>query len=238
MINYQKIVSPSVEDLIKSNFQLVKKIAWQLHGRVQSIIDIEDLIQIGMLGLINAAKNYKPVKDASFTSYANLRIRGEILDYLRKNSSLCRTTIKVKKLAENAIENLNKKLGREPDSLEIAKEINIEHSKYLEWEAAFQASTIKNIDDIYDEYSYWFASRDDNPEQNINNKELKEILKKSLSILNEQQALLIQLYYVEELNIYEIAKILDISTGRVSQIKSSALKLIRLRIKDELESND
>ena len=238
MNNYQKITSPSVEDLIKNNYQLVKKIAWHLHGRVQSIIDIEDLIQIGMVGLINAAKNYKPVKDASFTSYANLRIRGEILDYLRKNSSLCRSTIKVKKLAENAIEILNKKLGREPDSLEISKEINIEHSKYLEWEAAFQASTIKNIDDIYDEYSYWFASKDDNPEQNINNKELKEILKKSLSILNNQQTLLIQLYFVEELNIYEIAKILDISTGRVSQIKSSALKLIRSKIKDELKSND
>ena len=238
MNNYQKIVSPSVEDLIKSNFQLVKKIAWQLHGRVQSIIDIEDLIQIGMLGLINAAKNYKPVKDASFTSYANLRIRGEILDYLRKNSSLCRTTIKVKKLAENAIENLNKKLGREPDSLEIAKEINIEHSKYLEWEAAFQASTIKNIDDIYDEFSYWFASKDNNPEQNINNKELKEVLKKSLSFLDEKQAMLIQLYYVEELNIYEIAKVLEISTGRVSQIKSSALKVIRSKIKDELYSDN
>ncbi len=238
MNNYQKIANPSVEHLIKSNYQLVKKIAWHLHGRVQAIIDIEDLIQIGMLGLINAAKNYKPVKDASFNSYANLRIRGEILDYLRKNSSLCRSTIKVKKLAENAIENLNKKLGREPDSLEIAKEINIEHSKYLEWESAFQASTIKNIDDIYDEYSYWFATKDDNPEQNINNKELKEILKKSLSILNEQQALLIQLYYVEELNIYEIAKILEISTGRVSQIKSSALKLIRSKIKDELKPND
>ena len=235
MNNYQKISSPSVEDLIKSNYQLVKKIAWHFHGRVQSIIDIEDLIQIGMVGLINAAKNHKPVKDASFTSYANLRIRGEILDYLRKNSSLCRSTIKVKKLTENAIENLNKKLGREPDSVEIAKEINIEHSKYLEWEAAFQASTIKNIDDIYDEYSYWFASGDDNPEQDINNKELKEILKKSLSALNEQQALLIQLYYVEELNIYEIAKILDISTGRVSQIKSSALKLIRTKINDELK---
>ncbi len=238
MNNYQKITNPSIEDLIKSNYQLVRKIAWHLHGRVQSIIDIEDLIQIGMIGLINAAKNYKPVKDASFTSYANLRIRGEILDYLRKNSSLCRSTIKVKKMAENAIEILNKKLGREPDSIEIAKEINIEHSKYLEWEAAFQANTIKNIDDIYDEYSYWFASRDDNPEQNVNNRELKETLKKSLSILNKQQALLIQLYYVEELNIYEIAKILDISTGRVSQIKSSALKLIRSKIKDELKLND
>jgi len=93
---------------------------------------------------------------------------------------------------------------------------------------------IKNIDDIYDEFSYWFASKEDSPEQNINNKELKEILKKSLSFLNEKQAMLIQLYYVEELNIYEIAKILDISTGRVSQIKSSALKLIRSKIKDEL----
>ena len=85
----------------------------------------------------------------------------------------------------------------------------------------------KNIDDIYDEFSYWFASRDDNPEEKNNNKELKEILKKCLSFLNQKEALLIQLYYVEELNIYEIAKILNISTGRVSQIKTSALKLIR-----------
>ena len=143
----------------------------------------------------------------------------------------------MKKLAESAVENLNKKLRREPDSVEIAKEMNIDHDRYLEWEAAFQASTIKNIDDIYDEFSFWFASQDDNPEQNINNKELKEILKKSLSFLNNKQAMLIQLYYVEELNIYEIAKILDISTGRVSQIKSSALKLIRTKIKDELMSN-
>ena len=238
MNNYQTIVNTNVEDLIKCNYQLVKKIAWHLHGRVQSIIDIEDLIQIGMIGLISAAKNYTPVKDASFTSYASLRIRGEIVDYLRKNSSLCRSTIRMKKLAENAVENLNKKFGREPDSVEIAEEINISHEKYLEWEAAFQASTIRNIDDIYDEFSYWFASKDDDPEQNINNIELKEILKKSLSSLNEKQAMLIQLYYVEELNIYEIAKILDISTGRVSQIKSTALKQIRLKIKNELNSNN
>ena len=236
MNNYQTIIAPKVEDLIQNNHQLVKKIAWHLHGRVQSIIDIEDLIQIGMIGLISAAQNYTPVKDASFSAYASLRIRGEILDFLRKNSNLCRSTIKMKKLTENAVENLNKKLGREPDSVEIAEEINIEHDKYLEWESAFQASTIKNIDDIYDEFSYWFASKDDSPEQNINNKELKDILKNSLSSLNEKQAILIQLYYVEELNIYEIAKILEISTGRVSQIKSSALKLIRFKIDEQLNS--
>ena len=238
MNNYQTIINPNIEDLIKNNFQLVKKIAWHLHGRVQSIIDVEDLIQIGMVGLISAAQNYAPVKDASFSSYASLRIRGEILDYLRKNSSLCRSTIKMKKLTENAIENLNKKLGREPDTIEIAEEINIDHKKFLEWETAFQASTIKNIDDVYDEFSHWFVNKDDDPEKHINNKELKEILKRSLGFLSEKQAMLIQLYYVEELNIYEIAKILDISTGRVSQIKSSALQLIRSKIEDELNSND
>ena len=99
MNNYKTIIVPTVEDLIKSNYKLVKKIAWHLHGRVQSIIDIEDLIQIGMIGLISAAQNYTPVKDASFSSYASLRIRGEIVDYLRKNSTLCRSTIKMKKTA-------------------------------------------------------------------------------------------------------------------------------------------
>ncbi|RPH10331.1 MAG: FliA/WhiG family RNA polymerase sigma factor, partial [Alphaproteobacteria bacterium TMED54] len=211
---------------------------WHLHGRVQSIIDIEDLIQIGMLGLISAAQNYTPMKDASFSSYASLRIRGEIVDYLRKNSNLCRSTIKMKKMTDNAIENLNKKFGREPDTIEISQELNIDHGKYLEWEAAFQASTMKNIDDIYDEFSFWFASKEDNPEQNINNKELKQILKNALSSLDEKQAMLIQLYYVEELNIYEIADILNISTGRVSQIKSSVLKIIRSKVTKELENNN
>ena len=103
MNKYQTVISNNVEDLIKSNYELVKKIAWHFHGRVQSIIDIEDLIQIGMIGLISAAQNYTPIKDASFSSYASLRIRGEIVDYLRKNSSLCRSTIKMKKLVKTQL---------------------------------------------------------------------------------------------------------------------------------------
>ena len=95
MNSYSKIIKPNVQNLIKDNITLVKKIAWHLHGRVSSIIDIEDLIQIGMLGLISAAQNYAPQKDASFSSYANIRIKGEILDYLRKNSNLCRATIRI-----------------------------------------------------------------------------------------------------------------------------------------------
>lgn len=237
MNNYNKIIAPRVEDLIKKNYNLVKKIAWYLHGRVHSIIEVEDLIQIGMIGLISAAQNYKHQENASFASYASLRIKGEILDYLRKNSNLCRSTIKMKKLTETVIDDLHKKLGRNPFTTEIANELNIEHEKFLQWEAAFQASTIKNIDDIYDEFSVWFTSEIDNPEQNYNNKELRMVLKDSLSILDKKQLLLIQLYYVEELNIYEIAKIMNVSTGRVSQIKSSAINLIRSKVKELLEHN-
>ena len=235
MNNYNKIIAPKVEDLIKKNYNLVKKIAWHLHGRVQSIIEVEDLIQIGMLGLISAAQNYKHQENASFASYASLRIKGEILDYLRKNSNLCRSTIKMKKLTDTVIDDLFKKLGRNPYTTEIAKELNIEHDKFLEWESAFQASTIRNIDDIYDEFSVWFASEIENPEQNVNNKELRIILKKSLKFLDKKQLLLIHLYYVEELNIYEIAKILNVSTGRVSQIKSTAINTIRLKVREFLE---
>ena len=235
MNNYNKIIAPNVEDLIKKNYNLVKKIAWHLHGRVHSIIEVDDLIQIGMLGLISAAQNYKHQENASFASYASLRIKGEILDYLRKNSNLCRSTIKMKKLTETVVDDLNKKLGRNPFTTEIAKELGIEHEKFLQWEAAFQASTIKNIDDIYDEFSVWFTSDIDNPEQNFNNKELRKVLKESLSILDKKQLILIQLYYVEELNIYEIAKIMNVSTGRVSQIKSTTINLIRSKVRELLE---
>jgi len=234
MNNYSKIIKPNIQNLVKDNVNLVKKIAWHLHGRVSAIIEIEDLIQIGMLGLINAAQNYTPQNDASFSSYANIRIKGEILDYLRKNSNLCRTTIKMKKISEKASLSLRHKFGREPNNTEIAKEIGITSEKYYEWTQAFEANVIRSLDDSYDEYSQWFVAKDMNPEENMNHQELKNLLKASLAKLEGKEALIIQLYFVEELNIYEIAEVMSVSTGRVSQIKTSAIKRIRESLKTEL----
>jgi RNA polymerase sigma factor for flagellar operon FliA len=227
MNSYSKIIKPNVQNLIKDNITLVKKIAWHLHGRVSSIIDIEDLIQIGILGLISAAQNYAPQKDASFSSYANIRIKGEILDYLRKNSNLCRATIRMKKISEKASLMLRHKLGREPLNNEIASEIGISSEKYYEWTNAFEANIIRSLDESYDEYSQWFVTKEMNPEENINHTELRNGLKEVLSKLEGKEALIIQLYFVEELNVYEIAEVMNVSTGRVSQIKTSAIKRIR-----------
>ena len=233
MNSYSKIIKPNVQNLIKDNITLVKKIAWHLHGRVSSIIDIEDLIQIGMLGLISAAQNYAPQKDASFSSYANIRIKGEILDYLRKNSNLCRATIRMKKISEKASLMLRHKLGREPLNNEIASEIGISSEKYYEWTNAFEANIIRSLDESYDEYSQWFVTKEMNPEENINHTELRNGLKEVLGKLEGNEALIIQLYFVEELNVYEIAEVMNISTGRVSQIKTSAIKRIREELKKD-----
>ena len=233
MNSYSKIIKHNIKDLVKDNITLVKKIAWHLHGRVSAIIEIEDLIQIGMLGLISAAQNYTPQKDASFSSYANIRIKGEILDYLRKNSNLCRATIKMKKVSEKASLMLRHKLGREPDNNEIAKELNMTTEKYYEWTNAFEANVIRSLDDSYDEYSQWFVTKEMNPEENINHTELRNGLKEVLGKLEGNEALIIQLYFVEELNVYEVAEVMNISTGRVSQIKTSAIKRIREELKKD-----
>ena len=95
------------------------------------------------------------------------------------------------------------------------------------WEHAFQANTHQSLDTVYDDFSVWFVSPENTPEENINDDELRTLLKDALRTLPEREALVIQLYYVEELNVYEIAEVLEVTTGRVSQIKKSAIRSLR-----------
>ena len=222
---------PNVESLIVDNMNLVKKIAWHMHGRVRSAMEIEDLMQIGYYGLVTAAQKYSPQEGATFSSYAVLRIRGAIVDHLRKSSNLCRTTIQMQQKQKKAVESLLGLLQREPLPSEIAEKMGLELNEYREWEKAFNANVHQSLDEVYDEYSMWFVSKDNTPEENLDKSQLKSILTKALKELPEKEAMVIQLYYVEELNVYEIAKVMEITTGRVSQIKKSAVSLLRSYIK-------
>lgn len=222
---------PNVESLIVDNMNLVKKIAWHMHGRVRSAMEIEDLMQIGYYGLVTAAQKYSPQEGATFASYAVLRIRGAIVDHLRKSSNLCRTTIQMQQKQKKAVESLLGSLQREPLPSEIAEKMGLELNEYREWEKAFNANVHQSLDEVYDEYSMWFVSKDNTPEENLDKSQLKSILTKALKELPEKEAMVIQLYYVEELNVYEIAEVMEITTGRVSQIKKSAVSLLRSYIK-------
>ena len=223
----------SINDLIQDNLDLVKKIAWQLHGRVQNIVEVEDLIQQGMEGLVHAAQKYSPKEGVNFSQYAQLRIRGSIIDFLRKNSNLCRTTIKKKQEFERSKLDLEKKLNRQATEQEWIDFLGISDDEFNYWKKAFEANVVQSLDTAYNEYSILFASKDDNPESSLQNKELKNQIKEALGVLNQREALVAQLYYVEELNIYEIAEVLEISTGRISQIKKSLIGKLRNEINSD-----
>ena len=220
----------SINDLIQGNLNLVKKIAWQLHGRVQNIVEVEDLIQQGMEGLVHAAQKYSPKEGVNFSQYAQLRIRGSIIDFLRKNSNLCRTTIKKKQEFERSKLDLERQLNRQSTEQELIDFLGISDDEFNYWKKAFEANVVQSLDTAYNEYSILFASKDDNPESSLQNKELKNQIKEALGVLNQREALVAQLYYVEELNVYEIAEVLEISTGRISQIKKSIIGKLRNEI--------
>ena len=224
---------PNVESLIVDNMNLVKKIAWHMHGRVRSAIEIEDLMQIGYFGLVTAAQKYSPKEGATFASYAVLRIRGAIVDHLRKSSNLCRTTIQMQQKQKKAVQSLVGSLQREPVPSEIAEKMGLDLNEYREWEKAFNANVHQSLDEVYDEYSMWFVSKDNTPEENLDRSQLKNILTDALKELPPKEAMVIQLYYVEELNVYEIAEVMEITTGRVSQIKKSAVLLLRSYIENK-----
>lgn len=218
---------PNVEVLVTDHLELVKKIAWHIYGRVHASIEVEDLIQTGYYGLVLAAQNYTVQEGASFASYASIRIRGTIIDHLRKSSNLCRTTIQMQQKTKIAEENLRQTLGRDPNSNELAEDLGISNQEMMDWEHAFQANVHQSLDGVYDEFSIWFVSDENTPEEQLNETEMKNLLKDALRTLPEKEALVIQLYYVEELNVYEIAEVLEVTTGRVSQIKSSAVRKLR-----------
>jgi len=221
---------PSPHALITSQMEQVRKIAHYFHGRVRGAAEVEDLIQAGYVGLVDAAQKYERKEGASFAAYAGIKIRGAIADHLRRASNLCRTTILNQQRVKRATLALERRLQRLPSSIEIAEELGMSVNEYEQWRKAFQANTLQTIEEVHDEFSVWFSSSVGNPEEEINKTELRSALRKSLEILSEREALVIQLYYVEELNVYEIAEILEVTTGRVSQIKKAAISTLRNRL--------
>ena len=221
---------PAPHDLITSQMEQVRKIAYYFHGRVRGAVEVEDLIQAGYVGLVDAAQKYERKEGASFAAYAGIRIRGAIADHLRRASNLCRTTILNRQMVNRATVALERRLQRQPTSIEIAEELGMGINEYEHWRQAFQANTLQTIEEVYDEFSVWFVSTAGNPEEEINKVELRAALRKALESLSQREALVIQLYYVEELNVYEIAEILEVTKGRVSQIKKAAIGNLRQRL--------
>jgi RNA polymerase sigma factor for flagellar operon FliA len=218
---------------------LVRRIAFKMHSRVATFIELDDLLQSGLEGLVDAAQKYSAVEGASFESYASIRIKGSMLDLIRRSGNLNRSTVQAKQMIDGKKSELTSELGRNPTDGEVAKSLSLSMDEYYSWVRLFEANVSESLSQSYDEYSMVFAAPSIEAERLIDSKNLRGSLVTALKTLNTQQSQVLQLYYVEELNIYEIAQVLDITPGRISQIKSEAFKLLKKELvsfEDELQN--
>ena len=211
---------------ISRKIELVKKIALYLKARIPDYFEAEDLIQIGMIGLIEANKNFDPSVGVSFDEYAKRRIKGAILDEVRKASSLSRLAVKNNREYSSAKNSLTNSLGRQPTNVEIADYLDVSISELEHKRSHANQFNLVQLDNDLIEADGAFEDQQSNPMLSIEQAELSDRLTNEISKLDDRSKLIISLYYVEELNMKEIGAVIGVNESRVSQLLSAtALKL-------------
>ena len=207
-----KISEHDIAERVRLHMPLARKIAWQMHGRVRDLFEIEDLIQIGMTTLVEAAQRFQDTGEASFGTYASVRVRGALVDHLRSHLAMTRTAVQRRNRIESA-ELAVRQRGEDPSDVNVMmKELGISLIEY--------------------DHSVWFADDGPTPESALIDDETRKKLVENLKKLNEREALVLQLYYVEELNLEEISEVMSVTVGRVSQIKKAALSHLRKNMQE------
>ncbi len=218
------------ERLVQSHLALVRKIAWHVHARVSTAIDVEDLIQIGMIALIEAARGFEDRGHAAFATYATVRVRGSMIDQLRKSATLVRSAIRRRREFGVARASLEGQTGRPATDEEMAERLGMTVEAYRVAANATHAVRYESIDDVYSDHSEWFADEAPDAFDNLARGDLKRAISAAVGALPEREALVLQLYYVEEMNLEEIGQVLDVGAARVCQIKKSALDKLRIKL--------
>ena len=231
--NYVKDQYQDEETLFHENLLLVKRIANQIGVRLPPGKSIEDLIQVGMIGLLEAARAYDASLGASFKSYATIRIRGSIMDELRRQSWVPRSVQQKSKQLSEAIKRVENKHGRAAKDREIAEELNESVEEYSSTLEAVAGITIFSVDD--ENYFEQAVSREKSPLGSLFDDSLKEELSEVIGRLPDQEKMVVALYYEQELNLREIGEVLDVSESRVCQIHSQAIGRIRSRMSEWIE---
>jgi RNA polymerase sigma factor for flagellar operon FliA len=221
--------------LIAEHTVLVKRIAYHLLARLPASVLVDDLIQSGMIGLLEASNNFDNAKGASFETFAGIRIRGAMLDEIRRGDWTPRSVHKNSRLVSAAIKSLEMQLGRDVSDQEVATKLELSLSAYHNILNEVSSGKILGIDDLGINEESLPASNtqnNDEPYQQIEQVIFKKSLSECISSLPEREALVLSLYYDEELNLREIGQVLDVSESRVSQIHSQALHRLKARMQN------
>ncbi len=234
-----------VEDksqLIRDHLQLVDILAGRMVTQVPSFMNRDDIRSAGMMGLIDAANKFDPSKKILFKTFAEHRIRGSILDEMRKLDWFSRSLRDKQNRVTKTMSSLENKLGRDPSSEEMAQALNLTLEKYQEMLGQVShlgcVSLNETLDHSNEGRSFIEAIMDKrsdaSPAQRFENSELTQIIAEILQKLSEKERLVISLYYYEELTQKEIAEVLGVSEGRISQLHSQALINLKNKVQAQL----
>jgi RNA polymerase sigma factor for flagellar operon FliA len=223
---YAKHQQLSMDELVDQHAGLVQRIAYHLSARLPPSVVVDDLIQAGMIGLLDAAQHYDASQGASFETYASIRIRGAMLDELRRNDWAPKSVHRKARDMLAAVNKIEGRTGRDAKPHEVAEVLGITTEEYhqLVWET--NTCRLLNFAEVeYDERSFSDGvadHREAGPLGGIEKSELRQYLAKAITALPEREQLIVSLYYDEELNLKEIGCVLGVSESRISQLLSQA----------------
>ena len=233
---YSKRRNPDLyEKIIIEYAGLVKLVAGRLSMYLGHNVEYDDLVGYGTFGLIDAIDKFDLSKGYKFETYASLRIRGAILDQIRKMDWIPRSIRQKQRKIDTAYQALETRYGRSVTDEDVAEELNLTIEELENWQSQTNITNIISLDEFLEQGSEsktekYFSTNFDQPERIIEQKELKEVLARTLDTLTEKEKRVIVLYYYEDLTLKEISKILEVSESRISQLHTKALQKLKAKL--------
>lgn len=222
-----------VEDRVRRFVPMVRKAAWHIHGAGREGLEIEDLMQAGYIALTEAARNHDGPGEDGFAAYAKIRVRGAMFDLVRKAMPESRGQVRRRRQLDEARGRLRQELGRAPTMPELAARLGTTVAEIAGWSDT--EVQLASLDDSYDDRNAAFASDTPDPFAVLCELQDNERLGRAMVHLPERLQLVLQLFFVEELNLTEIAEVLEVSVPRVHQLKAQAMLKLRALMEREEE---
>ncbi len=216
--------------LVEQYAPLVKRIAYHLLGRLPSSVQVEDLMQAGMIGLLEASRKFDFGKGASFETYAGIRIRGAMLDEVRKGDWAPRSVHRNTRMVSDAMRAVEARLGRDAKDHEIAAELEMSLEEYYTILSDTAGSKLFSFDDLLESGAPADVQGGEEPFSGLQDERFRAALIEAIDSLPERERLLLSLYYDEELNLKEIGAVLGVSESRVSQLHSQCAARLRSKL--------
>ena len=227
------ISSRSQHEVVDEYAPLVKRIAYHLMTRLPPTVQVDDLIQSGMIGLLEAARNYDSSQGASFETYAGIRIRGSMLDEIRKGDWAPRSLHRKVRAITKAVADIEAQFGRDARDAEVAEHVGMSLDDYyriLQDATGYRVFSFENLPSGEEGMTMSLSAKIPEPLENVQNDRFKEALAEAIAALPERERLVMSLYYKEELNLRETGDVLGVSESRVCQIHSQALIRLKSRM--------